>query len=214
MLRLLLAITIATSALTIITPSGHACINGVKAQIDTTVRAISKAERLERSGHYAKAIRTIEMTNLDRAPAGLRVRAKTVLASATIHSKGALNRDGKASKVKNTKAQSANLKWAVKQIQYFIHKEGDSPRLEILLAEGLAQTGEESEALSILERLDKNGLIVSASGYATLAQLRQLEGDIEGSEKARLRCRQLSPRPGICGGSVTPKLSGGAKIKG
>jgi hypothetical protein len=209
MLRTLIAITLVSSAILTLSPPAEACINGVRAKTDSSVRAISKAERLDRNGNYAAAIRTVKMTNLKRQPTGLRIRAKTVLASATIHSKGRLNRDRPASQAKSAEARAANLAWAVNQVKYFLKKRGDDPRLKVLLAEGLAQNpAQAATALTILEGLEKKGLIGSATGYATLAHLRREKGDKEGSAKALERCKQMSLDKSLCTESFKPKSKG------
>ena len=214
MLRTLIAITLVSSAILTLSPPAEACVNGVRAKTDSSVRAISKAERLDRNGKYAAAIRTIKMTNLKRQPPGLRNRAKAVLAAATIHSKGGLNRDQQSTKAKSAKARAANLAWAVKQVRYLIKKRaaltgGDDPRLKVLLAEGMAQNPEkEAEALAILEGLEKKGLIGSATGYVALANLRREKGDNEGSDKALERCKQISPNKSLCIESFKPKSKG------
>jgi hypothetical protein len=55
-----------------------------------------------------------------------------------------------------------------------------------------------AEARSRLEKLAERDLVASAQGYAALAELRAIAGDVDGGKVALLRCQKMSKTPALC----------------
>lgn len=209
MLRILLTLTIAASALMIAPTPSDACHNGVRVKVDPSVRAISQAERDNRHGKHAEAIRGIMRAWPNLRSDNLKQRARRVLAAATIHTEGKLQRDKAARPAQNTSQRSDNLHWAIQHLEAQLKTDRDNPALKVLLAEGLSQIPDRrAQALEILDDLDEAGLIVDARGYAALARLKREEGDLTGSAKAIKTCQQMAHDAALCTGFLAEGTKG------
>lgn len=178
---------------------------------DYRPRAIPLAEKALDEGRTVAAagivIRVIpHIRKLEPTSSPIVARAHRVLALAIARHRGALPIEREVPSYargawsgKNATERGLNLRWAVSTMQALAKQDPSDPAIETDLAEVLAQLPEHREdARARLERLAKHDLIVSAEGYAILAELRGEAGDVQGRTAALVRCRAMARAEASC----------------
>lgn len=196
--RVALVLALALGALSFTAPDrADACGNTVRRVVDRTQEYVQKAELLLAQGKHKRAVTTIREAFGDKAIAvwvdgnpHLHSRAQRILALVVARSRGELaigmDLGGPAQARKD-----AAIAWAVLTLRL---QAGDqpTPAQTAELAEALAlQASGRHEAYTLLKGLGDADLMPGAQGWALLAGLSKLHGDLEGSKKAAERCRQI-----------------------
>jgi predicted Zn-dependent protease len=186
--------------------------------VDYRPQGVARAEKDLEQGNYRAAagaiIRMMPHVKSLKAKksSDIVARAQRVLAVATVRSGGQLDVGREVPKfIQDTwlgdskDDRRANLNFAVSTLTRVSELKKDDPAVQTELAEAMAQLDDrKGEAKALLEKLAKKDLIASPEGYAALAELRQKNGDQQGSLQAMKRCQQMSNGSTICGSGVEP----------
>jgi hypothetical protein len=126
----------------------------------------------------------------------LETRAQRILALAVVRSGGVI-RGVPGISGSSDADRSANLAWSVGVLRAIDAQRHDDPVARADLAEALARSKHEDEALAILADLSDRDLVGSAHAYATLAQMRASRGDAEAARAAVQRCELMTKSPAV-----------------
>lgn len=194
LVRLGFSIALALAALTP-EQAAHGCEGVVLIKLSRN-RAVSLIRNAEVALAAGKAERTLSLLrraldgadDFDIEDPKLKAKLERVRAVAAI-------RAGDASEVEN----------AIREFRVGLTGAPENPWLKTRLAEGLSRTKEgRKEAKEILEKLAQQDLIADAEGFATLARLRRLDGDVPGAVRWLERCKAVATRPPVCSSAELP----------
>jgi predicted Zn-dependent protease len=186
----------------------HACGNVVRLSKSKEVKALTAAERQLGTRDYAQTLNTLmglyrygPMSNrmkLGSSSPGLVRRARRIAAVAAIRTRGTRslrfwNRDET-----DKKRVEKQIKWAYGQLKDALARTPDVPQRKSQFAEAQALIGERKAALTALEALAKDDLLVDAEAWALLAELRAEAGNADGAKAARTRCSAVAPDAPFC----------------
>lgn len=199
MSRLVLALSLALAGIVVGLPNhADACGNTVRRVVDRTQEYVQRAELLLAKGQYKKAVSTIRDAFGDKAVAAhdggpnllLHRRAQRILALAVVRSGGAVTIGMNLGGASNSRKDAA-LAWAVLALRLQLGEQ-PAPGQTAELAEALAkQASGRDEAYTLLKGLGDGDLMPGAEGWALLAELSKERGDLEGSQRAVERCKQI-----------------------
>lgn len=182
-------------------PAG-ACGNSYYHEVEPRVRQLVSAEnlllanRLERAA--VLALELFPKTRQNPSPKDeLELRAQRVLAVVAVRS-GAWPIAGKLT-VKDAAERQANVTWGTNVLRARATRKSGDPVAETELGEAEAlATATRATASARLERLAGKDLITNPYAWATLAGLRDGQGDGVGRDRALAKCRGLANDKRIC----------------
>lgn len=167
-------------------------------QVDPTLAAVQKAEKLLAKGDHAGAVKhaRIALDDLKSLPpagaADLPVRAQRVAAIAAARSNGKVHL-GTGLEGKTEQDQRTNVAWAQLVLTYQSALSADNLLLKMQLAEALAADPlQSSRARAMLNDLASRDLMPTARGYTLLAKLEGERGDATARDAAIDRCVEFA----------------------
>jgi hypothetical protein len=167
-------------------------------QVDPTLAAVQKAEKLLAKGDHAGAVKHARqaLDDLQSLPpvgaADLPVRAQRVAAIAAVRANGKVSL-GAGLEGKSEQDQRTNIAWAQLVLTYQSALSSDNLVLKTQLAEALAADPlMHGRARDMLNELASRDVMPTARGYTVLAKLEGDRGDATAREAALHRCVEFA----------------------
>jgi len=167
-------------------------------QVDPTLAAVQKAEKLLAKGDHAGAVKhaRLAMADLQGLPpvgaADLPVRAQRAAAIAAVRANGKVHL-GEGLTGKTEQDQRTNMAWAQLVLTYQSALSADNLVLKTQLAEALAADPYQStRAREMLSELASRDVMPTARGYTVLAKLEGERGDATARDAAIDRCVEFA----------------------
>ncbi len=188
--RFFVAGAIALAPVVTVAAPALACGNSYRYEVDPKTQLIVKAEEALNEGDYKQAWKlatdatgavgkTVEGKDAPASLAALRARTLRVTAIAAVRTKGAVG---------GTKGAEHLGNWAVDQLRVLAARESGNPYLLARLAEGLANTQREAEALEILNKLVADDMMPDGLAWLQYADLQKDDKErARGLEQCKLR---------------------------
>jgi hypothetical protein len=190
-------------------------------EVDPRIHGVAQAEKSLAAGHYAAAAGSIirmmpHIRSLSPASHTLSGRAQRVLAVAIARSQGSLAVELEIPREiygtwlgKSVTDRDQNLSFAAVALRKQVQEKKDDPALLTDLAEVLAKRdATRTEARTILEDLAKRDLVATPQGYAALAELRSVAGDVQGGKLAMQRCSSMTKDKAVCAAGHSEAVQG------
>ena len=183
-------------------PSGaRACLNGVIHDTQQAAQLLAQAERAVAGGHPRRALAHLEggPTVSCRDPLSIKSCRIASGDDVLVDDRLMARRWALLTAVARLRAHRGNAETLARHLLYLKQLYGDAPFIQARLAEALSRVvGTKPNALALLTDLEQRDVMPDAEGYALLARLRRLRGDLPGYERAMIRCQQMNRAPAAC----------------
>jgi hypothetical protein len=177
-MRLVAAITV-VSALALVRADASACGNSVYLETDEAAQLVAKAEKAFHRGKY-RQVRELVFDG------EFRVQDRNL--ARKLHELVAVSQ-----------IRTGIVTGGVSTLRSLLASDPENTYLKTRVAEGLSKLSKKRrEALEMLSDLESRDLVADAEGYRALAELRALEGDSAGKDRAIARCKQMAKDEAIC----------------